>query len=72
MSKQKAVKFKDVKVGQRFTRREYAPGVVDEKIEPVMADNGKFMLTFKEVNPPTGILGGWLKDNDEVILLEDK
>jgi hypothetical protein len=63
------MKFKDLKIGQKFTRKGW--NAVDIKIyertECVMGG----ILQHKEVNPPTGISANRVKDDDEVILVED-
>lgn len=62
------MKFKDLKVGQKFTRVGWHG--IQEKINVPDNKSGK-VWTHKEVDPPTGILACWMKDDNEVILVED-
>lgn len=60
------MKFKDLKVGQKFRMPNWQSGTVDEKIDP-RKNNGR---THREVTLGTsGVRGSWVKPDDEVIPL---
>ena len=55
-------KFKDVKVGEKFRREEYQPGVWDKKIDDVP---GRRLKTLNWEDPVDGFRG-FLSDDTEV------
>ena len=62
------MKFKELKIGDKFRMDGWMPGVVSIKIEPTQSSNERNMITHREV--ATGI-GAWhVKDDDDVILVE--
>jgi hypothetical protein len=69
------MKFKDLKIGDKFTMSQWSPGVVSRKIKPkkVFSPRGDcayFMATEMEISPPTGITSGHVKPDDEVIKVD--
>jgi len=59
------MKFKDLKIGQRFTRANWT--AIVQKIDPDK-NNG---YRVGEIDPPTGIRGKWTEEDDEVICVDD-
>lgn len=64
------MKFKDLKIGQRFTRVGWKSisKKIDEKNKNVKAGR----VNMIEIDPPTGIKGGWLDDDADVIPVSER
>jgi len=66
------MKFKDLKVGQRFrVPGAWAVRAVQEKINPQPGNFGRTTNTHKEVKPRTGICAGFIKDDWDVAPIDD-
>ena len=63
------MKFKDLKVGQWF--RVKTGSATQEKINPHPGNYGRTICTHKEVVPPTDIRGGFIKDDWDVVPVDD-
>lgn len=59
------MKFKDLKVGQRFTRVGWVS--IEQKIDP----NKNGGATHCEVDPPTKIRAFFVQDEDDIICVDD-
>ena len=62
------MKFKDVKVGQRFTKESWAKGAYHTKIEPIKTKNVKSGWLTSLASD--GIYCAYVKPDDEVMVLK--